>query len=397
MSDRIERLIQAALPGLTQLRHDLHEHPELGYEEERTSARILSELQELPGLSIRTGVAETGVVATLGADKPGPCVALRADMDALPIQEQSDRSYASKVPGKMHACGHDGHVTCLVGAARVLTALADELPGPVKFVFQPAEEGGAGGRRMCEEGVLADPEVTAIFGLHGWPTLKIGEIALRPGPVLASSDKMEITVRGRGAHAAFPHQGIDPIVIASHVIVALQTVVSRTTDPLDSAVVTVARVVGGSGYNIIPPQVELAGTVRTLNSRTRQRIHRRIAEVAEGTASALGGGAEVEIFDGYPVLENDPVATDFVERTVAEAGAGISFQSMDPVMGGEDFAFYAQRIPAAFYALGVCPAGVDQYPHLHQPNYDFSDGAIPHGVRMHVEVARRFRDNWPRS
>ena len=187
---------------------------------------------------------------------------------------------------------------------------------------------------MCEEGVLADPEVTAIFGLHGWPTLKIGEIALRPGPVLASSDKMEITVRGRGAHAAFPHQGVDPIVIASHVIVALQTIVSRTTDPLDSAVVTIARVVGGSGYNIIPPQVELAGTVRTLNSQTRQRIHRRIAEVAEGTAAALGGEAEVEIFDGYPVLENDPVATDFVERTVAEAGAGISFQSMDPVMGG---------------------------------------------------------------
>lgn len=393
MSRDIESLIRAALPSLVQLRHDLHEHPELGYEERRTSARVISELQKLPGLDIRTGLAETGVVATLGAEKPGPCVALRADMDALPIKEESNKNYASKVPGKMHACGHDGHTTCLVGAARILTALREDLPGPVKFVFQPAEEGGAGGRRMCEEGALAEPDVAAIFGLHGWPTLKQGEIGLKPGPILASSDKIQINIKGQGAHAAFPHQGVDPILIASHVIIALQSIVSRMIDPLDSAVVSVTRISGGSAFNIIPPQVELAGTVRTLNAETRQKIFTRIQEIVHQTSGAFGATADVNIMDGYPVLENDPTATEIVAATVAST-PGLRSLEMDPVMGGEDFAFYAQRIPAAFYALGVCPTDVKDYPLLHQPHYDFADGAIPHGVRMHVELVRGFWNRW---
>lgn len=391
--NNIEKLIRSALPGLTELRHDLHEYPELGYEETRTSARIANELTKLPGLTVQTGLADTGIVAVLGADKPEPCIALRADMDALPIQEQSNKNYASKVPGKMHACGHDGHVTCLVGAAQVLSAVADQLHGPVKFIFQPAEEGGAGGRRMCEEGVLADPDVSAIFGLHGWPTLKLGEVGLKSGPILASSDKLQITVNGCGSHAAFPHQGTDPTVIAAHVIIALQSIASRMTDPLDAVVVTIARISGGSGFNIIPSKVELAGTVRTLNSDTRRKTHDHIAKIAENTAAAFGGSADVNIIDGYPVLENNPKATDVV-ASIADSIKNVSAMAMDPVMGGEDFAFYAQRVPAAFYALGVCPKDTEQYPLLHQPNYDFADAAIPYGVRMHSEIALRFWDHW---
>ncbi|MFH1567418.1 MAG: M20 family metallopeptidase, partial [Gemmatimonadota bacterium] len=214
----VDAAIAALLPHLTELRHDLHQHPELSYEEERTAARICRELGAVPGLQVRSGVAGTGVVATLGADRPGPGVALRADMDALSMEERTGAPWASKVPGRMHACGHDGHVTCLVGAAQVLAGMADRLEGPVKFLFQPAEEGGAGGRRMCEEGVLEDPPVAAIFGLHGWPALPQGEVGIRPGAFLASADRFRIEVRGRGAHAAFPHQGVDPILMAAHVV-----------------------------------------------------------------------------------------------------------------------------------------------------------------------------------
>ena len=394
MTQNIQQLIQSKAPALRQLRHDLHEYPELGYEEKKTSARVLSELQRLPGLDIRTGLAETGIVATLGAEKQEACVALRVDMDALPIQEESDSEHASKIPGKMHACGHDGHTTCLVGAAQVLCELADELKGPVKFLFQPAEEGGGGGRRMCDEGALSEPEVAAIFALHGWPVLKQGEVGLRTGPVLASSDKLRIRVKGRGAHAAFPHQGVDPVVIAAHITLALQAIAARMTDPLDSVVVTVARIWGGSAFNIIPSHVDMAGTIRTLHSDTRQKTFAAIERIAKNTAAAFGGEAEVEIIDGYPVLENDSHAARVVQD-IAEAGIpDMTVRAMDPVMGAEDFAFYSQRIPAAFYALGVCPADRDHFPQLHQPNYDFPDAAISGGVRMHVEIARRFWDHW---
>ncbi len=385
----LQPLIASLLPELVELRHDLHRHPELGYEEHETAARIVSQLQDVPGIELRTGVAGTGVVATLGAERAGACVALRADMDALPIEELGDHAHRSTVPGKMHACGHDGHVTCLVGAARVLAQLGDELEGPVKFLFQPAEEGGAGGRRMCEEGVLDDPPVRAIFGLHGWPGQPQGEIGVRSGAMLASSDRLRIAVHGTGAHAAFPHQGIDTVLVAAHVVLALQSIAARNTDPLDSVVVTIAQVHGGTADNIIPGEVRLSGTVRTLNSETRRLTFERIERVAAETARAYGATAEVTLDDGYPVLQNDPDATDYV-RCVAAAADGMVPVEIRPVMGGEDFAFYAQRVPASFFTLGVCPVDRDTYPTLHQPDYDFHDGAIVLGVGMHVEIARRF-------
>lgn len=388
----LKPLITPMLPELIELRHELHRHPELAYEEVETAARIVASLESVPGLDLTTGVAGTGVVATLGADRPGPCVALRADMDALPMEETGDHAHRSTIPGKMHACGHDGHVTCLVGAARVLAQLTDELEGPVKFLFQPAEEGGGGGKKMCDEGVLEDPPVRAIFGLHGWPGLPQGQIGVRRGAFLASSDRLRITVNGTGAHAAFPHQGVDTVLVAAHIIVALQSIVSRNTDPLDSAVVTVAQVHGGTADNIIPGQVVLRGTVRTLNSQTREFTFERIRQLAVDTARAFGAAADVVIDDGYPVLENDPMATDYVERVAAGTVTPVT---IDPVMGGEDFAFYSQRVPASFFALGVRPHDRDSYPSLHQPDYDFHDGALASGVTLHVELARRFWSEGP--
>ncbi|MEE2659486.1 MAG: M20 family metallopeptidase [Candidatus Latescibacterota bacterium] len=385
--ESIDQLIDYELPGLVELRHQLHKHPELAYEETETARRVVEQLQNLPGMELQTGVAETGVVATLGADRDGPCVALRADMDALPIEEITSRPYRSKVPGKMHACGHDGHVTCLVGAARVLSQLAD-LAGPVRFVFQPAEEGGAGGRRMCEEGVLEDPEVVAIFALHGWPDLEQGQVGLRPGVLLASSDRLTIQVRGGGGHAAFPQHTVDPVLTASHIVVALQSLVSRNTDPLDSVVVTVAQIHGGTADNIIPGEVSLRGTVRTLSSETRNSTFERIRLVSAQTAAAYGAEADVVIDDGYPMLENDADATTYMDSIVGRCG--FDAVPITPVMGGEDFAFYSQQIPASMVALGVRPAGQEFYPQLHQPDYEFPDEAIAAGVRLHVETARRF-------
>lgn len=391
----IASLIQAALPDIVALRHDLHQHPELSYEESRTADRIMAYIGGIPGLDIQTGVAGTGIVATLGKDKKGPCVALRADMDALPMQEEADVPYKSQTPGKMHACGHDGHTSCLVGAVRVLAQCADELTGPVKFIFQPAEEGGMGGKRMCEEGALENPDVAAIFGLHGWPQLPLGHIGLRTGGMLASTDSFEIRVTGTGSHAAFPHLGIDPIAIAAHIVVALQSIVSRNTDPLDSAVVTVAQIHAGTAFNIIPPVATLKGTVRALDETVRAQTLMRLTQMATGIAEAMNGQAEVHIApEGSPAVYNDTMAVEMVKTIVRRAVPNIETVEVRPVMGGEDFAFYGARVPSAFFFLGLRPPDEDTYPNLHQPDFDFADAALPVGIRMHVEIARHFASIW---
>ncbi len=391
----IRPLIKAILPEIIQLRHTLHQNPELGYEEHQTAARILEHLQKIPNLDIRTGLGETGIVATLNANKKGPCVALRADMDALPIEEQSNLPYKSKTPGKMHACGHDGHTSCLVGAARVLAQCVEELAGPVKFIFQPAEEGGAGGRRLCEEGALENPDVDAIFGLHGWPLLTQGQIGLRAGGFLASADRFEINIEGTGAHAAFPHLGIDPVLIGSHIVLALQSIVSRNTDPLDSAVVTVAQFHAGSADNVISQTAKLRGTVRALSAKVRAHLLERVLHIATQIADGLGGSAEVHIEPGYPPLFNDARATKTVETIAAETlNKDVEIVDILPVMGAEDFSYYAERVPAAFFALGLRPSNQDTYPNLHQPNFNFADGALPIGIKMHVEIARNFARVW---
>jgi amidohydrolase len=389
----VEPLVRNVLEEIVGLRHEIHENPELCYEESGTAQRVLEHIEKIDGLEIRTGVAETGIVATLGADKTGPCVALRADMDALPIEETNDVPYKSKVPGKMHACGHDGHTSGLVGAVKVLSEIRDELEGPVKFIFQPAEEGGAGGKRMCEEDALENPKVDAIFGFHGWPGLQQGEIGIRPGAFLASSDTFDIMIDGTGGHAAFPHLGVDPIVVASHAITAIQSIVSRNTDPLNSAVVTVSEIKAGTTYNIIPQTATLKGTIRALDETVRQTTHARLKTIVEKTAEGFGAKAEVTTRFGYPITYNHANACDYATGIV-DGIDGLTGQDMLPVMGGEDFSYYSERIPAMFLALGVRPPDRDTYPNLHQSDYDFADGAIPLGIRLHVEVARRFAGGW---
>lgn len=387
----LSSLIDAVVPGVVALRRDIHAHPELGFEETETARRIVAQLAPLGNLNIQTGVAGTGVVAVLNGDKPGPCVALRADMDALPMQEHSNAPYyASTVAGKMHACGHDGHTACLVGAAQVLSQAADKLPGKVKFIFQPAEEGGGGGRLMCEQGVLDRPKVDAAFAMHGWPMLDMGRVGVREGPSMASADFWDVTIHGRGGHAAYPHRSVDPIVAASHVVLALQTLASRETNPLDALVVTVARVTAGSAQNVIPPTAELQGTIRALSPVVRDRTLARFREIVGTTVAAFGARAEIYFGNGYPVLHNEERSSALV-RGAAEAAFGSDALAADvpPSMGAEDFAFYLERTAGALWRLGLGRGSPESRPGLHQPHFDFPDEGVPIAVRMHCEIAIR--------
>lgn len=383
-------LIERVLPAATALRHVLHANPELALEEHATAAAVAERLRALPGMAVRTGVGGTGVVATLDAGRLGPCVLLRADMDALPLTEATGLPYASRVPGRAHACGHDGHTACLVGAATVLASLGDELPGPVRFVFQPAEEQKGGGRLVVADGALDDPPVAAAFALHAWPGLPIGRIGVRAGPAMAATDGLVITVRGCGTHAAAPHRGADPILAAAHVVTALQSVVSRTIDPSQPAVLTIARIEGGTTNNVIPECVTLGGTLRTITAGTRDAAMAAIRRVATHAAQALGAEAEVTLNEGYPVLVNDPAAAAYVAATGRDVlGAG-NVHEVAISLGGEDFAYYLQRVPGALWRLGVMASGTDEVVPLHSPRFDFPDAALAVGIRLHVELVRRF-------
>jgi amidohydrolase len=389
----LEEAIARELPEVIEIRHDLHTHPELMYEETRTSEVVQRELKKA-GVEFVAGLAGgTGVLGYLPATTntgKAETVALRADMDALPIEEKTGKSYASKTPGKMHACGHDGHTSVLIGVARVLAKTKDR-PNNVLFLFQPAEEGGAGGRRMCEDGALSGKVIGSkadiIFGLHGFPNLDIGQMTTRTGPLLAATNEFEIVVEGKGGHAAAPHTGIDPVVVASHIILGLQTIASRNVDPLESVVVTVAKVHAGTATNVIPNQAVIGGTLRTLTPETRELGCRRIKEIAEQIAAAFGAVAKVDVRDGYPVTHNEPCATDRF-RVIAKQvfGDGLC-EDCVPVMGGEDFSFYGAHVPACFYFIGVRPKGEDKYPNLHAPDFDFNDDALPVGMRAMCSLA----------
>ncbi|MEM1330473.1 MAG: M20 family metallopeptidase [Planctomycetota bacterium] len=402
--DRLRDLIDEELPGLIEFRRDLHRHPEMMFEERRTASRVAASLAEA-GVEHKSGIAAetpggegTGLIGHLAATGGSnrPAVALRADMDALPIEELTGKPYASGNPGVMHACGHDGHTTILLGTARVLSKLSDR-PNPVTFVFQPAEEGGAGGEKMCRDGALAGaqggglgPKVGRIFGLHGWPQLPLGTVQTRPGPLLAATDDFLVTVRGVGGHAAYPHLARDPIVAASHIVTALQSLSSRTVSPVDSVVCTVGRINGGSANNVIPDTTEIEGTVRTLRGETRATAERRFKEIVSRTAEAFGCTAEIDWQPGYPVTSNDP---EQVERFFRVARAAIGEERVgvapEPGMGGEDFSYYGDHAPACFFLLGLCPDGADpaKIPQLHQPGFDFNDDAIAAGVELMVSLA----------
>lgn len=395
---RLRSLIDAELDALVAFRHDLHKHPELSFEEHRTSQVVRRELQALK-IDFKAGLGGgTGVIAYIPAsDAAGnarPAIALRADMDALPIVEQTGLPYASTNPGVMHACGHDGHTTMLLGAAKVLMKLP--RPNPVLLVFQPAEENEGGGRVMCEEGILEGAKgrgmgnpVGRMYGLHGWPQLPLGHIATRPGPLMAAVDDFTLTIRGVQSHGAYPHLSRDPIVTAAHVITALQTIASRNVGPLDSVVVTVGKIEGGSANNIIPEVVTLIGTVRTLRDEVKDLVRTRFREIVEQTCRAHGCTPNLDYRPGYPVVVNDEHEARRVLDLAREVvGPHHTMTLEQPSMGGEDFAYYGQHVPACFFFMGLRPQGAgEEYPSLHQPNFNFNDDAIPTGVEMFVRLA----------
>ncbi len=381
--------IDTNIQRITEIRHDLHAHPELGYEEHRTSGVVQRELAAA-GIAFKAGLAGgTGVLGFLPATKPNAkTVALRADMDCLPIEENTGKSYASTVKGKMHACGHDGHTSVLIGAAQRL-AQTPERPNNLLFIFQPAEEGGAGGRKMCEDGVLEGrvlgKPVDMIFGLHGFPYLKVGEMGTKTGALLAAADWFEIEVRGKGGHAAMPNAGVDPVVVAAHIVTALQSIASRNVSPLDSIVVTIGVVKAGTAHNVIPDAATLVGTLRTLKPETRELGERRIKEIAATIAQAFGATAHVDFHRGYPITHNDARATAHLRSVLGDSG--LLPDEMPPVMGGEDFSFYGQHVPACFYWLGLLDSGQDKYPNLHAPEFDFNDAALPVGIDAMCRLA----------
>ncbi len=370
------------LPWLIEIRRDLHRHPELGLEEHRTARRVQAILDEL-GIEHTGGVGGTGVIGTLGGGS-GKVVALRADLDGLPIQDAKDVPYRSQVAGKMHACGHDVHTAVLLGAARILAGLSG-LPGTLKFLFQPAEETVGGAQLLIEAGALDDPPVDAIFGLHVEPDLDAGRVELRYGQRNASSDTLALTVHGRSGHGAYPADTVDAVVVAAQVISALQTVVSRNVDARDAAVVSFGTVRGGVAGNVVANRVELVGTVRCLDQAIRERVLKRVREVAEGVAAALGGRAEVEIEPGYPPLVNDDAMVDRVRanavRLLGETDVVIK---ATPNMGVEDFSYYLRKVPGAFFALGVRNEARGIVHSVHHELFDVDESAMTVGVAIQV-------------
>jgi amidohydrolase len=382
---RFEGLKEEVREGLGEkivaLRREIHREPELGFDTERTAEKVLAALEGLP-LDIQTGVAENGVVATLKGGGDGPTVGLRADMDALPILEETGLPFASQSEGKMHACGHDGHTSMLVGAAHALSGMRERLNGTVKFFFQPAEEGEGGGKVMVEEGTADD--VGSIFALHLWPGLPFGKAATKAGPIMAAADAFEITVRGTGGHGAMPHLSADAIAMAAQIVTALQTVVSREVDPVEPAVLTVGEIGAGTAYNIIPETARFGGTVRTLNEDLRRRIPERIEQLARGVAGGMRGDIDFDYEFSYPVTVNDE---DAARRALAVAGELFgeenTIQLPNPSMGAEDFAYFLEKIPGAFIWLGV---GED-VSGLHTPTFAFDEEILPLGSALLTALA----------
>ncbi|MEO8084429.1 MAG: amidohydrolase [Ardenticatenales bacterium] len=386
--------IAAIVPELTALRRDLHAHPELGYAEHRTSATVRAWLDGLD-VPYRAGLAGgTGVAAHLPAGtaegNARPAVALRADMDALPIAEATGLDYASRSAGVMHACGHDGHTAILLGAAKILASLPDR-PQPVTFLFQPAEEGGAGGKRMVEDGALAPGDggtARVVYGLHGWPDVAVGHVATRVGALMAACSRFDIAVTGQGGHAAQPERTRDPVLAAAHVVTALQSVVGRNVAPGDAAVVTVASIHGGSAFNLVPDEVALTGTIRAFDDAVIGRLMERIDAIAPGVAAALGCSATVRWGDVYPATVNDPAATARLASIVRAAlGPDRVDDAFPPTTTAEDFAYYGHEAPACFFFLGVRDPNAAAWPQLHQADYDFNDDAIAWGVELMVRLA----------
>jgi amidohydrolase len=361
-------------------RRDIHMHPELGLQEVRTAALVEKRLREM-WAKVQAGVGGTGVVAVLGPQE-GKTLLLRADMDALPVQEENDVPYRSQVDGVMHACGHDAHTAMLLGVARLLSERATEMPGPVKLIFQPAEEGPGGAKRMIADGALEAPVPDACLACHVTTELPLGQVGLRTGPFFAAVDEVTITVQGQGGHGAYPHTVVDPIVTASQLVLALQTIVSRTVDPMQPAVVSIGRIHGGEKFNVIPSTVELVGTIRTFDEALRDRIHHRIRDIADGVCAAAGGTARVNIEKLYDVTVNDEAMTDLVRRAAADVVGPEKVIEMPRTMGGEDMSFFFQAAPGCYFYVGGANPEKGFVHSYHTSRFDFDEDAMVVGVNV---------------
>ena len=369
---------------ITGWRRDFHAHPEILYETHRTSARVAELLRSFGCDDVVEGLGRTGVVGVIRGkqDRSGKVVGLRADMDALPLTEQTGLDYASTTPGAMHACGHDGHTAMLLGAAQYLCETRN-FDGTCVVIFQPAEEGGGGGREMCEDGLMERFGIQEVYGMHNWPGLPQGSFAIRPGPFFAATDQFEIVVEGQGGHAAKPQEAVDSNVAAAHIVIALQSIVSRNVDPVEHAVVSVTSIESSStAFNVLPQRVKLKGTIRTLDAEVRKQAARRMTEIAEAQARVFGAEAQVNYIPGYPVMVNHDAQTAFAAE-VARAVAGDCAEA-ELVMGGEDFAYMLEERPGAYILVG----NGDTAP-VHNPRYNFSDDAIPAGCSWWAEIVER--------
>ncbi len=382
----IAALSEGCASDVVAWRRQIHAHPETGFEEYKTAELAAQVLRHL-GLEVHTGVAGTGIVATLRGALPGPTVGLRADMDALPVAEDTGLPFASTVPGVMHACGHDGHTAMLLGAATVLTKLRSELAGNVRFIFQPSEERNGGAAPMIAAGALRNPDVEAMFAAHLWPDTPFGHVEVHRGPAMASLDEFAVTIRGRGGHVATPHKSVDAIAAAAAFILDLQTIVSRELDPTEPAVVSVGRIEGGSAYNAIAGEVLLRGTVRAVNPPLQKVICDKIECRLKGLTECHGISYDFDYRFGYPPVINSVEMADFVVATAGRVlGQGRSAFVTRPSMVGEDFAYFAQEVPGAIYLLGVGDSDTCRYP-LHHSKFSFNESILWLGVRLLAQLA----------
>ena len=369
---------------IAEWRHDIHQHPEILFETHRTSALVRDKLKEFGCDEVIEGIGKTGVVGVINGqtNQSGKVIGLRADMDALPINEETGLDYSSKFPGAMHACGHDGHTSMLLGAAKYLCETRN-FDGQAVVIFQPAEEGGGGGLEMCKDGMMENFKIDEVYGMHNWPGVELGKFAIRSGPFFAASDFIEAIISGKGGHAAKPHETIDPTVIASQIVVALQTIASRRSDPVEQVVVSITSFeTSSTAFNVIPQEVKIKGTVRTLDPDVRDLAEKEFLRITELTAEAMGGSADAKFTRGYPVMSNSSEQTEFAAKVARDVAGECAEAPL--VMGGEDFAYMLEERPGAYILLG----NGDSSP-VHHPKYNFNDDAIPFGCSWLVELVEQ--------
>jgi amidohydrolase len=373
---------------IVSLRRHLHRYPELSGEEYETSKTVQEKLHQ-HDIPFTAGYAKTGVLGVIEGSRPGKTIALRADMDALPIQEENEHPFVSKVDGVMHACGHDAHTAMLVGAGWLLNEIREELPGRVLLVFQPAEEASptGGARRMMKEGVFREHRPDVIFAQHVWPELPVGQVGVRPGVMTGASDRFKVTIEGAGGHASKPHQTIDAIAVANQVINSLQTIVSRDVDPLRSAVLTVGKIRGGTRYNAVAEKVTLEGTIRTFGPQTKETVKDRFYSIVGGVAEAMEASAHIKYWDGYPATINTPRWAERVRKTAQELLGPDATPEIEPSLGGEDFGRFLLEYPGAYLRLGTAPSNAEENKRLHDARFDIDEAALTIGTELMAQIA----------